>query len=302
MNLIFKKKNLLWAPTQRHWEDVSHCIMGLNGRREKLILRAVTVMWSAGTGGEVRRAGHLFWCVLQRSCPTFAWAATELPCHRAPSWKCPGTCCWRLREPATYASGKKSQEKNALFITKSPNTYSDLIWPLTVLLGEVWEKTHLRCPEAGDCRGSPLNLLSQIPGAIRTGLWNTPWPLCSRGKLGSLPADQGCTGCWRVAAGHKQAAVPWATKHKPGRGWQPQLWGFRSPEDKEQAALAVPMRQTDSINRAPANHWGMCLAPCVAESLSLSSCFSSPSSSHSAGVHLSVTAIPPECPLLFPDL
>lgn len=58
------------------------------------------------------------------------------------------------------------------------------------------------------------------------------------------------------------------------------------------------MRQTGSINRAPANHWGTCFA----EALSLSSCFSPPSSSHSAGVHISVTDIPPVCPLLFPDL
>lgn len=116
--------------------------------------------------------------------------------------------------------------------------------------GRSEKKTHVRCLEARDCSSCPLKLLSQVPGAIGTGLWNSPWPLCSRGKLGSLSADQRCTAHWRAAAGHKQAAVPWATKHEPGRGWQPLLWGFRSPEDKEQAALAVPMRQTGSTKRA----------------------------------------------------
>lgn len=59
---------------------------------------------------------------------------------------CPATVppAENAQEPAAEGSGSqqptplgKSQEKTALFITKFPNTYSDLVWPLSVLLGEV---------------------------------------------------------------------------------------------------------------------------------------------------------------------
>lgn len=161
--------------------------MGLNGRREKLILQAVTVMWSAGTGGEVRRPGHLFWCALQRSCPTSAWAATELPCHHAPSWKCPGTCCWRFWKPATYASGKMSQEKAVLFIAKFPNTYSDLVWPLIHLLGVVWEKNH-----TSDALrwGTIVALEAPLPNPRCHGNWFMELPLT---PLLQREAEQFCS-------------------------------------------------------------------------------------------------------------
>lgn len=166
--------------------------MGLNGRREKLILQAVTVMWSAGTGGEVRRPGHLFWCALQRSCPASAWAASELPCHHGPRWKRPETCCWRLWEPATYTCGKKSQEKTAPFIAKFPDTFSDLVWPLTLLLGRS-EKKH-----TSDAlrQGTVASLLSssspksQMPWELIYGTPLDPTPLLQR-KAGQSSCRSG---------------------------------------------------------------------------------------------------------------
>lgn len=276
--------------------------MGLNGRREKLILRAVTVMWSAGTGGEVRRPGHLFWCALQRSCPTFAWAATEPPCPMPPAENAQGPAAEGSGSQQPMPLGKRVRKR----LPPSSQNFLYLFWPGLALNysagGGLKKNTTSDALRWGNCSSSPLNLLSQTSGAMGTGLWNSTWLLCSRGKLSSPPAAQEGTACWRTTAGHEQAAVPWATKQEPGRGWQPPLWRFRSPQHKEQAALAVPTRQTGSINRAPANHWGMCLALCVEESPPLSSCFSPPSSSHSSGVHVSVTAVPPMCPLLFPDL
>lgn len=238
-----------------------------------------------------------------RSCPTFAWAATELPCHDAPSWKCPGTRCWRLREPANYTSRTKSQEKTAPFITKFPNTYSDLVWPLTFLLGEVREKNTPQMPW-----GKGLYRLSSQaplpnPRCHRNWFMELPLTPLLRREAGQFSCRSGVhcmlKGSSRPQAGN--STLGYKAQARPGAGSPysgdtgPHWQGASSPGSVSEAD-----RQHQQSTSKPLRHASRSV--CCRIPVSFQLLLSTFKLALCRCVHVSVTAIPPECPLLFPDL
>lgn len=161
-------------------------------------------------------------------CRDPAWPSPGQPLNCPASaplgWKHPGTCCWRLRETATYGSGKKKDTKR-LPSSQSPLLF--LFWPgLTsnsFARGGLWKKHTSGAQSQGMVEAlhsaSPPKPKGLIPSA--------------REKPGSPPADKGvhrtpqgrgralpgsCTLPYRAGSRQGPAAPSWEMQDLAGQG------------------------------------------------------------------------------------